>query len=82
VRLHTPIAVKGRGQAIVHQAWTKAGADGEFSLTTPLPSGHVGHGFETAPQAMLLTGAGDGQLLTVTEGAVRRGETISVGASD
>lgn len=76
VRLQTPIT-RPQGR-FIHEAWTKAGPDGTFTLTTPVPTGYTGAGFATGPNAVLLTGEGDPHMLTIAEHAVRAGEALSI----
>ncbi len=73
IRVQTPLWLRGRGA--MHEAWTRANADGAFSLVTPLPTGYRGQSFETAPAALLHVGAAE-QRIAVPEAAVRRGQTI------
>lgn len=78
VRLQTPLTRPG--QRFLHEAWTRSGPDGAFTLTTPVPTGYAGAGFATGPNAVLLTGEGDPRVLAIPEHAVRNGETVSADA--
>jgi asparagine N-glycosylation enzyme membrane subunit Stt3 len=76
--VHLRTVMSLRGHQSVHEAWTQAGSDGMFALTTPVPTAYRGEGLETAATASLRIGSGPVRHVTLTEANVRRGDTLLV----